>query len=171
MNLPTSGGASSTITISGATNSTLGSNGQQLCQICIDMNHDAVQELDVTLFAPDGSSVELILDTGLAINDDITFQICWVSCDQTANPDAGFPAVFDSDAGWQVGETYTGSYYPANGCLEDLTGDVNGDWELDFFDNHSFSCFCFSQGHMALFISYQKKLKLSCLKPLKMSSK
>ena len=135
MNLPTSGGASSTITISGATNSTLGSNGQQLCQICIDMNHDAVQELDVTLFAPDGSSVELILDTGLAINDDITFQICWVSCDQTANPDAGFPAVFDSDAGWQVGETYTGSYYPANGCLEDLTGDVNGDWELDFFDN------------------------------------
>ena len=135
LNLPTSGGASSTITISGATNSTLGSNGQQLCQICIDMNHDAIQELDITLFAPDGSSVELSTETGLAINDDITFQICWVSCDQTANPDSGFPAVFDSDAGWQPNQTYTGTYYPSNGCLEDLTGDVNGDWELDFFDN------------------------------------
>ena len=135
VNLPTSGAASSTIEISGATNSTLGSNGQQLCQICIDMNHDAVQELDVTLIAPNGSSVELILDTGLAINDDITFIICWVSCDQSASPDSGFPDIFDSGAGWQAGETYSGSYYPANGCLEDLTGDVNGDWELDFFDN------------------------------------
>ncbi|NNE25735.1 MAG: hypothetical protein HKN09_02730, partial [Saprospiraceae bacterium] len=135
VNLPTSGFASSTISISGASNSTLGSNGQQLCQICIDMNHDAVQELDVTLIAPDGSSVELILDTGLAINDDITFEICWVSCDQTANPDSGFPAVFDSDAGWQPNTTYTGTYYPAAGCLEDLTGDVNGDWDLEFFDN------------------------------------
>lgn len=126
---------SSFLDISGATNGTLGSNGQQLCQICVHFFHDAVQEVDFFLIAPDGSSVQLIEDTGIAVNDNITFDICFVSCDQSANPDSGFPDVFDSDAGYMVGQTYDGSYYPSIGCLEDLTGDVNGTWELEMTDN------------------------------------
>ncbi|MBT8231465.1 MAG: gliding motility-associated C-terminal domain-containing protein [Bacteroidia bacterium] len=133
--LPSQQTVASQLDISGATNNTLGSGGQYVCQVCIEMNHDAIDEIDMILIAPDGSSVDLILNTGLSSSQDMTFEICFVSCDQTANPDSGFSAVFDSSEPWQSGQTYDGTYYPSDGCLEDLTGDVNGEWELEVTDH------------------------------------
>ena len=134
--IPSNTTQSSFLDISGATNNTLGQNGQQVCQICIELFHDAIEEFNMELIAPDGSSVDLMIDSGISVNDGITFNICFVSCDQSADPDAGFPAVFDTGAGWADGETYEGVYYPTNGCLEDdLSGSVNGEWELQMTDN------------------------------------
>jgi gliding motility-associated-like protein len=137
LTLPTSGIATSTINISGATNPTLGQNGQDLKAVHINMLHDAIDELDITLFAPDGSSVLLSQETGFSLGQNITFDICFVACNETASPDPGFPANFDSQAGYQQNMTYTGIYYPSvgGGCFEDLTGSVNGDWILEFEDN------------------------------------
>ena len=126
----------SSLEITGAVNDQLGQNGQHLCQICINFVHDAVEEIDVFLFSPSGSNVQLIENTGLSVNDNITFDICFVACSQQAQPDPGFPAVFDSDAGWLDNQTYTGSYYPFDpACLEGLSGDVNGTWTLQTTDN------------------------------------
>ena len=71
---------------------------------------------------------------GLSWDENITFDICFVSCDQSADPDPGFSANFDTGEPWVDDETYTGSYYPISGCFEDLTGSVDGEWEL-FFDD------------------------------------
>ncbi|MDX1407025.1 MAG: hypothetical protein R3330_02800, partial [Saprospiraceae bacterium] len=124
-----------TINISGAVNDQLGINGQRLCQVCVHFVHDAPDELDFFLISPSGSQVQLIENTGLSVNDNITFDICFLTCDQTAEPDPGFPPVFDSGAGWQVNQTYTGTYYPFDpACLESLSGDVNGTWTLQMTD-------------------------------------
>ena len=59
--LPDVGSTTDEISISGANNPTLGQNGQQLCQLCINMVHDAIIELNMTISAPDGSSVDFEL--------------------------------------------------------------------------------------------------------------
>ncbi len=133
--IPNNGTASSLLDISGANNNTLGSNGQSLCMVCIELVYDAIQELDMVLIAPSGDEIDLMINTGIAVNDNITFEICFVPCGESADPDAGFPAVFDTDAGYLPNEFYNGSYYPAIGCLEDLTGSVDGEWELEMTDN------------------------------------
>ncbi len=125
---------SSDIDISGANNPTLDVNGQQVCQICIEVIHDAIREVDMVLIAPDGSSVDLMINTSIDFGTDMMFEICFVSCDQSADPDSGFPAVFDTDAGWMDQTLYDGSYYPASGCLEDLSGPVDGTWTLEMTD-------------------------------------
>ena len=63
-----------------------------------------------------------------------SFEICFVPCSQSADPDAGFADVFDTSNPWQDNTTYDGTYYPQEGCLEDLTGSVNGEWELEITD-------------------------------------
>ena len=54
MFMPSNQTVSSTIDISGATNDQLGVNGQSLVAICINMVHDAIDEIDITLTAPTG---------------------------------------------------------------------------------------------------------------------
>lgn len=133
--IPNVATVSSFMDISGANNNSLGVNGQELCLLCIELVYDAIQELDMVLISPSGDEIELMVNTGLAVNDNITFEICFVSCNESANPDSGFPAVFDTDAGYQPNGFYDGTYYPAVGCFEDLTGSVNGTWELEMTDN------------------------------------
>ena len=133
--IPNNDTESSFLDISGATNNTLGQSGQELCLLCIELVYDAIQELDMVLIAPSGDEIDLMINTGLAVNDNITFEICFVPCNSSANPDSGFPAVFDTDAGYLPNNTYDGTYYPAMGCFEDLTGSVNGTWELEMTDN------------------------------------
>lgn len=136
LTLPTSGSAVSTITVSGATNGTLGQNGQDLRAIHINMVHDAIDELDISIISPNGGNIVLTEQTGFSIGQNITFDICFLACGEVAEPDPGFPAIFDSGAGYQANGTYTGSYYPADNplCFEDLSGPVNGDWRLEIFD-------------------------------------
>lgn len=133
--VPNNGTASSFLDISGASNNTLGQSGQSLCMVCIELFYDAIEELDMILISPSGDQIDLMINTGLNSNDNITFEICFVPCSESADPDSGFPAVFDTNAGYLPNEVYTGSYYPASGCLEDFTGSVNGTWEMEMTDN------------------------------------
>lgn len=136
LTLPTSGSAVSTITVSGATNGTLGQNGQDLRAIHINMVHDAIDELDISIISPNGGNIVLTEQSGFSIGQNITFDICFLACGEVAEPDPGFPAIFDSGAGYQANSTYTGSYYPSDNplCFEALSGPVNGDWRLEIFD-------------------------------------
>ncbi len=134
--VPSNGSAISSMGISGAVNPTLGSNGQQVCQICLELLSDAIPEFNATIIAPDGSSIDLILETGIGVGQNISFDICFLSCDQGASPDGGFPAQFDSGAGYVDNGSYFGTYYPADGnCLEQLSGPVDGTWQLLMTDN------------------------------------
>ena len=120
--------------IDGAVNNDLGSSDQQVCMICLDLTQEAMEELDIVITAPNGSSVALTVSGVIGFGTNIFFEICFVSCDQSAAPDAGFDAVFNASNDWQDNTTYTGTYYPQAGCLEDLSGPVNGEWQLDITD-------------------------------------
>jgi len=138
LDLPSFGASVSTITISGATNATLGQNGQDLRAVSLHFEHGDITDLDISLVSPNGSTIDLSVNTsGTSSGNNAEFDICFLACDETADPDPGFPFMFDSGAGYQAGAFYTGSYYPADNslCFEDLTGSVNGDWRLEIFDS------------------------------------
>ena len=141
INTVSNGIVSSIISISNAANGVLGSNGQKLLSIYMDYNTDAINEVNVTLIAPNGSSVLLIEQTGINIFQQLVFKICFNSCEGIANPDPGFNEFFDSSGDYQPNTEYGGSYYPTNanlntneGCFESLTGPINGDWILQIED-------------------------------------
>ena len=136
--IPSNDSRTSIINISGATNNTLGTNGQSLCRVCLDFNTDAIKELRMDLTAPDGSTVNLMDQSGINVNADMVFNICFVSCGFTASPDPTHAAVFDTDDNWPADAMFNGSYYPFQGCLEDLTGSVNGNWTLTAEDDTFF---------------------------------
>lgn len=130
------GQSSSTLTVSGAVNNVLGQNGQRLRGVSIHFWHDAIRESHLTLRAPDGSEVKLFDQPALIQwwrNN--VFEICFVDCQENADPDPGFSANFNPDEFLQ-NTNYYGVYYPfsPNECLSNLTGSVNGTWTLVFED-------------------------------------
>ncbi len=135
--IPEEGSAESTLTVTGATNPTLGVNGQQLKAIHLDFFHNGIGEIELTLQAPDGSQVQLIDQNFLAQFDrDNTFSICFVDCGEPTEPYPGTSANFDTEEFDVIGQSYEGVYYPSvsTECLSNLTGDVNGEWKLIWDD-------------------------------------
>ena len=155
--VPQVGSDQTCIDISGLTNGTLNSGGQGVCELFIDFQHTKIADINMSLIAPDGSSVDLVFNTFGGATTGQFWNVTFLQCADTPVPDPGFPAVFPSD-GWQDGVTYTGSYYPGNGCFEDLTGPANGtwclfvqdpfigdvtvinDWSITFCDDDGLSC-------------------------------
>src|SRR6056297_3307866 len=169
-----SSGAGSTLTseieISGATNPTIGVNGQGLRSVRLELIHAALEEIDVILLKPSGGVLafsRLIEQNGNSTSDTVTLEVCFVNCDEDADPDVGFPETFNSGAGYSNDSTYIGKYFPSQGnpggCFDDRFDglSVNGiweleisgsptfggtlvDWELDFYDNSGTTCeeFC-----------------------------
>ncbi|HMR88977.1 MAG TPA: gliding motility-associated C-terminal domain-containing protein [Saprospiraceae bacterium] len=132
--LPTSGTAEGFLTISGATSGTLNTT-QFVKAVNINVDHDALRECEITLIAPNGSSVLLSDNSGVAVNNNIGYNICILDCTGSPVPDPGFPINFTSNSNYMSGQTYTGSYYTYNGgCLSTLTGPVDGQWTLRFQD-------------------------------------
>src|SRR6056297_2870753 len=131
--IPETGSAESTLTVTGATNPTLGTNGQRLKAIHLDFFHNGIGEIELTLQAPNGSQVQLIDQNMLAQFDrDNNFSICFVDCGEPVDPHPGTSENFDTDDFDEIGESYEGVYYPSlsTECLGNLTGDVNGEWTL-----------------------------------------
>jgi len=135
--LPTddSGIVTSTINISGSSNSVLGTNGQYLKSVHLSIESLEIGEFEIRLYAPSGDFVTLSTSNNPGNTPTFFFDICFVSCDQTALPDDGFIDFFDSSAPYLPNVNYTGSYYPVQslgplynslGCLETLTGAVDG---------------------------------------------
>ncbi len=120
--------------IGSASNPTLGVNGQELCQVCLNFTTDAIVEIDIKLIAPNGSSVLLVAATGLSTNNGINFDICFIACSEIPDPEPGHQAVFANDDGWVVNSMNGGTYHPSVGCLEDLSGPVDGNWTIEITD-------------------------------------
>lgn len=132
------------INVSGATNSVLGANGQYLKSVNLQILSEGISELEINLYSPSGDLVTISTDNGDLVDPTFDFDICIVSCDQAPIPDGGFSDFFDSSEPWVSNTPYSGSYYPIQslgppfnslGCLETLTGSVNGTWILEVIDS------------------------------------
>ncbi|TVQ49866.1 MAG: hypothetical protein EA362_03635 [Saprospirales bacterium] len=135
--IPPVGIDSSQLSVSGATNNILGQNGQRLRAVHLNFLHDGIGEIELTLKAPNGSTVTLINQSFLAqFNRNNTFDICFVDCDEPVDPHPGTSENFDATEFNVIGQSYSGVYYPSSptACLGDLTGSVNGIWTLIWDD-------------------------------------
>ncbi|MBK9254281.1 MAG: gliding motility-associated C-terminal domain-containing protein [Saprospiraceae bacterium] len=133
--IPTFGIGTSTLTVSGATNGSLGQNNQRLRAVHLNLAHNAIRHIELRLIAPNGSQVVLIqrID-GNTTSQGNQWDICFMDCIEPSSPDPGFSAVFDNTEPWGTFSNFAGAYYPSVGCLSDLTGNINGTWTLEFED-------------------------------------
>lgn len=132
--VPDVGQDSTCINVSGLTNPILGVGGQGLCELAIDFQHTWIGELNIRLIAPDGSSVDLVYDLNPGNNSGEFWDVTYLPCSEPVMPDPTMPDIFSSQ-NWPGVGPFTGSYYPGNGCLEDLTGNANGLWCIEVIDN------------------------------------
>ncbi|TNE51937.1 MAG: hypothetical protein EP344_16030, partial [Bacteroidetes bacterium] len=124
------------IQVQNAANPVLGQNGQGVCGVVLHFSHEYVGDLLVTLTSPSGQTVTLTGPTGLfGETDGTTWDITFIPCGESADPDPGFNPVWNNNQNWGLFGGYNGSYYPFDGCLEDLdSGPVNGQWTLSVTD-------------------------------------
>ncbi|MCC6462873.1 MAG: proprotein convertase P-domain-containing protein [Saprospiraceae bacterium] len=124
------------IQVQNAANPTLGQNGQGVCGVILNFDHEYIGDLFITLTSPAGQTVTLIGPVGLFGETDGTFwNITFVPCGDTPDPDPGFTATWSNNQNWGLLGNYSGSYYPMSGCLEGFnTGPVNGQWTLSVTD-------------------------------------
>jgi len=88
--------STATLNVSGITNNILGQGGQSLVNVGLQFTHDAAQELSMRLVAPDGSFVDLMIGEGLNFGLDNNFDINFVQCTASANPDCNNNATWTS---------------------------------------------------------------------------
>ncbi len=125
------------IEVDSLVNNDLG-NGQSLCAVELKFRHSYIGDLTIDLVSPSGQSVQLVGPvTDLITPTNLTtWDVRFVQCGFPASPDPGFTAQWDNNQDWQILASYSGSYYPANGCLEDFnTGSANGIWQLVVTDH------------------------------------
>jgi PKD repeat protein len=117
----------------------LGVNGQGLCRVRLYFAHEFVGNIAAFVGTPSGQTIQLIgaptADSGPT--NGTTWAVDFVPCAATAFPDPGFPATWTNSISWGTNNSYTGSYHPANGCFENLTGPVNGEWRISMSDLQS----------------------------------
>ena len=125
-----------TFNVSGATNNDLSNPSQGVCGIFIDFNANHVWSLVITLTSPSGQVITLIgpYDNFGGTTTFTNWDISFLPCSETVMPDQSpipYTAQWSNLQNWAFFESYTGSYYPYIGCLEDFnSGPVNGDWTL-----------------------------------------
>ncbi len=129
------------INIQGATNPTLGQNGQGVCGVNIHFNHTAICDISISLTSPSGQTITLVGPIGQFCtnmgNVGTDWDVSFVPCGSGAMPDPGFNAQWDNNQPWGANNNYTGSYYPFGGCLQNFTGPVNGNWVLTVTDGQA----------------------------------
>ncbi|HRI58553.1 MAG TPA: proprotein convertase P-domain-containing protein, partial [Saprospiraceae bacterium] len=130
------------INVQNASNPTLGQNGQGVCGVKIHFDHTAICDISMTLTSPSGQTVTLVAPIGqfcttqgnAGTDWDVTFLPCG---DPAVSPDPGFTDTWNNNQNWGGNNTYTGSYYPYAGCLQNFTGPVNGTWNLTVTDGQA----------------------------------
>jgi PKD-like domain/Proprotein convertase P-domain len=124
------------INVQNASNPTLGQNGQGVCGVNLNFNHEYIGDLSITLTSPSGQSVTLVGPIGLfGETDGTSWNIAFLPCADPVDPDPGFNGTWSNNQPWGLGGTYTGSYHPSSGCLENFnSGPVNGTWTLTVVD-------------------------------------
>lgn len=127
------------INVQNADNPTLGQNGQGVCGVTMNINHEYIGDLSITLTSPSGQSVTLVGPIGLfGETDGTSWNVAFVPCGEAADPDPGFSNTWNNNQTWGLGGSYGGSYYPSSGCLENFnSGPVNGTWTLTVVDGQA----------------------------------
>lgn len=180
--IPDEGFAELPLVIAGALNPTLGVNGQGLCGVKLNFDHEYLGDLTINLKSPSGQVVNLVGPTGLfGPTDFTTWEVTMLPCSAIAEPDPGFLAQWNNNQPWGMFSNFTGSYYPFNGCLESFVGPVNGAWTLTVQDGQAVDVgnffsyeliFCDPSGLNCTFcsnsapITYTKPPKVFCIDDL-----
>ncbi|MDO8365635.1 MAG: proprotein convertase P-domain-containing protein, partial [Saprospiraceae bacterium] len=129
------------INVQGATNPTLGQNGQGVCGVNVHFDHTAICDITITLTSPSGQTITLVGPIGQFCtnmgNTGTDWDVSFVPCGGGAMPDPGFTDQWHNNQNWGGNNNYTGSYYPFNGCLGNFTGPVNGNWTLTVTDGQA----------------------------------
>lgn len=123
-------------------NDDLSSGLQGVKSVHIDFKHAKIADLKVNLVSPSGQRVGLIgpiLNTN-TFTQDINWSVNFVACGSaTVMPDLIFPNKWQNSNDWSNLNNYTGSYYPAVGCLQEFnTGTISGTWRLEVVDALAF---------------------------------
>lgn len=133
-----------TLDIDNYFNNDLSNPGQALCGIEFHFVHQLSEHLEVSLSSPAGQTIELIgpnTENPAAFTFGTSWNIFFTPCAETPMPDLGYLAQWNNDQpnNFLIGGSYTGSYHPFNGCLEDFnTGPVNGTWTFSINNDPSF---------------------------------
>jgi len=126
------------LNVQNACNPILGQNGQGVCGVRLHLEHEYIGDLRITLTSPSGQNVTLIGPVGFFGGTDFTdWDVTFVPCTSPAAPDPGFSNTWNNNQAWGLNGNYSGSYYPSIGCLNTLTGPVNGQWTLTVFDQQA----------------------------------
>lgn len=127
--------------VSGLTDANLSSPTQGICGVGLNFNHEYLGDLTITLIAPNGTSVVLVgPPTTTTMNTNLTtWNIQFLPCGSAVTPDPGFTDMWSNDQPWLSIASYSGTYHPQSGCLEDFnTGPANGLWQLVLQDHDVF---------------------------------
>ncbi len=127
------------LTVQNAANNTLGQNGQGVCGVTLNFDHEYIGDLSIVLTSPAGQSVTLVGPIGLwGPTDGTSWNITFLPCGDPVIPDPGFSANWSNNQPWGLFGSYSGSYYPFNGCLQNFNmGPVNGTWTLTVTDGQN----------------------------------
>lgn len=125
--------------VNNAANNDLASATQGVCGVRINFDHQYLGDLTMRIFSPGGQSVLLVGPIGFfGPTDGAVWDVTFSPCADTVFPDAGFNENWSNLEVWASDEVYSGSYYPADGCLEDFdTGSVTGVWRLEVTDDQA----------------------------------
>jgi PKD repeat protein len=128
-----------TFSVLAAQNNDLASSTQGVCGVRVEFQHEYIGDITMELVSPAGQVVQLMGPSGLfGSTENTTWNVGFLPCNYPVNPDPGFPEVWSNNVNWGEGGAYTGTYFPAGGCLEDFTvGSVIGDWTLRVTDNQA----------------------------------
>lgn len=116
---------------------------QGVCGIEINFTHQFSEDLELWVISPGGDSVQLFgpnTDDPLAFTFFANWDLLFVPCLETAEPDSGYVATWNNDQpnNFIPGGFYDGSYYPYGGCLEQFdSGPANGEWTILVQNNPS----------------------------------
>ena len=130
-----------TFEIEGAINDDLANPNQGVCKIKLNFQHEFLGDLQATLISPAGQRLQLLGPNGnFGLTQFSEWDVCFIPSTEVPIPDPGFLPRWSNNQLWGAfAGTYTGTYHPFVGELEDLNlGPVNGTWKLEFIDRTQF---------------------------------
>ena len=90
------------INVQNAANPTLGQNGQGVCGVQLNFDHEYIGDLSITLTSPSGQTVTLVGPIGFfGATDGSTWDITFLQCgDPGVSPDPGFSNQWSNNQPW-----------------------------------------------------------------------
>ena len=125
-------------TLDGAVNNDLSAPDQSICQILVQFAPEHIWSLEMSVTSPGGQTINIIGPSvsQFGFTGPLPWQIQFLPCSETPDPDAGFSSIWNNNQSWLPGAFYNGSYHPFSGCLEDFNfGSVDGTWTLTVVNN------------------------------------